>query len=82
MIAKGRHARGERHAVHKNPLLVTGEKNPRAKLNAKSVLMIRSLYKTGGYRMVDLGYRFGVSQAQAYRVISGKAWASIAPEEF
>lgn len=76
MVGKGRHARGDRHAVRKNPSLVTGERNPRAKMSIGDVQEMRVAYAFGGVTMKQLAAKFGVSPAQAHRIISGRQWRS------
>jgi hypothetical protein len=77
MISKGRHARGDRHAVRKNPLLVTGMKNPRAVMTDDLVRELRTLWTTGEFRAEDLGIKFGISTAQAYRIATGSQWTHV-----
>lgn len=77
MISKGRHARGDRHAVSKNPLLVTGENNPRAVITEDHVRSMRALWATGDFTSEDLGVKFGISKAQAYRVATGRQWTHV-----
>lgn len=81
MVSKSRHAKGDTHAVRKNPLLVTGSRNPRAVLDEQRVKEMRLMRRTFGTKIKELAYHFGVSFSQAQRIIAGTRWQS-APEEF
>jgi hypothetical protein len=53
-----------------------GEKNPRAKLSSKDILMIRHLYN-GGMSRAEISRRFEISWTQSADIVSGKSWICI-----
>lgn len=54
-----------------------GEKSNFAILNESDVIKIRSLYKKGGYRHLDLANMYNVSRACITNIISRKNWSHI-----
>src|SRR5689334_9258304 len=62
MMAKGR----------ANPPI--GERSGTARLNSKSVLEIRAMYKTGNYTYADLAKLFDVVAATIGDIVRGKIW--------
>ena len=61
---------------HKNGLKPTGERVPGSKLTAEQVKEIRATYRPGvrGFGAKSLARKFGVSDAQIRRILSGKKW--------
>lgn len=62
MVAKDRHARGERNA--------------QAKLAARDIPEIRAL-REKGWTQLKIAERFGVSQVKISQILRGRAWASV-----
>ena len=52
----------------------TKERNGRARLSEEQVAMIRSLYKRGEVRQVDLAARFSISQCMISAIVRGVNW--------
>lgn len=79
MMAKGRHcvrpAIGDLNGVRKNPEIVRGERNGRAKLTRDQVETIRREYAAGAIQRV-LAARFGVRQCHISEIVRGVSWAA------
>ena len=54
-----------------------GEKNNAVKLTEHQVIEIRTLYATGSYSQPQLARRFGVDQAQIWRILHRRSWKHI-----
>lgn len=65
MIRKGRN------------VVVSGTKQPAAKLNDKKAKLVRELYATGEYSQASLALLFGVAQPNISKVILGKSWSHV-----
>lgn len=72
---RGRHRvlRGEAHP-RTGVVVHPGEDTPTAKVTLIGVKAIVDLYKTGCYSQKELGRRFGISQTQVSRIVTGKQW--------
>lgn len=60
---------------HLEPLTFTEHQRAHGKLNPESVAEIRALWERGGVRQVDIGRRFGVSQAAVSKIVRREMWA-------
>lgn len=69
--------RGKDHCVSKNPLLVTGVKNPAAKLTEAQVLEIRARYAAGGIFQYVLAKEYSVTQGLITSIVRRKTWRHI-----
>lgn len=72
--AKGRTASGERSGGALHPEQRRGERNGRAVLTLADVAEMRRLRHTTGASYRLLAAQFGVSKAQARRVVTGEQW--------
>lgn len=52
----------------------SGERNGEVKVTEAQVLEIREKYATGNYSCGALGKEYGLSKAQAYRIVTGVSW--------
>jgi hypothetical protein len=91
--AKGRKKLGDRHWSHQYPervprgdqsssrrlpeRLARGERVNTAKLTEADVRLIRELYATGEYRLVDLGAQFGVCFSNIADIVNRKTWKHV-----
>jgi hypothetical protein len=65
----------ENHADKKiHGTTATGEKNPQAKLDRRSVEQMRAMYATGAWTYKRLASEFGVSTMTALRAVKGESW--------
>jgi len=77
-VMKGRVAKGDCHGSRTHPESVgRGERNPMSKLDANSVLAIRSLYAGGLTTQTALAEKFSVDQAQVWRIVHHRSWGHI-----
>jgi hypothetical protein len=75
MVAKGRQARGERHASRRHPERVArGERVGTAKLTAVQVAAIRERYAAGGVSTRTLAAEYGVSRTLLKLIVRGEVW--------
>jgi hypothetical protein len=71
-------ARGDCNGSRLHPeRLARGEAQWSAKLTEADVTEIRRVYGAGGVRQVDLGARFGVSQAIVSKIVRGVLWRHV-----
>ncbi len=87
MITKGRAgstqhperlAHGKDHWTNQHPEKVRrGEGSNMAKLRERDVIAIRRLYREAGMRQVDLGQKFGISQAVISSIVLRKTWRHV-----
>jgi hypothetical protein len=91
--AKGRKKLGDKHWSHKHPervprgdqsssrrlpeRLARGECVNTAKLAEADVRLIRDLYATGDYRLVDLAARYGVCFSNIADIVHRKTWKHV-----
>jgi len=74
MVAKGRHAHGDRSFAHLHPdRLPRGEAHPFTRLSEAQVREIRQLYATGQYYYHQLSSMFGVSFSYIGYIVRGEA---------
>jgi uncharacterized protein YjcR len=57
--------------------VLSGERNPNAKLKDAEVIAIREKYETGNYTMVEIGEMFGVSRRTISSIINKNLWTHI-----
>jgi hypothetical protein len=80
MYAKKRDGDGRRglnNGVHRYPdRYPRGEARPEAKLTEAQVRAMRAEHEAGA-TSIGLGQRYGVSQAQAYRVVKRQSWRHV-----
>ena len=75
--AKGRTATGDSNGMRKHPESTPkGSRNGSSRLNELQVLEMIQLFKQG-MPTPELGHRFGVAQATAQDIISGRGWKHI-----
>lgn len=78
MQKKGRGALGDKNGSRKHPeRLPRGINHVNSKLNPKKVKMIRKLWKSGLYRMKDIGLKFGVNPVTVFHVIHRNVWKHV-----
>ena len=68
--------RGADHPVHKNPLLVTGERNPSAKLSEGDVRTIRE-HLACGMNYGEISRLYGVHRSTIYLIAKRKKWKHV-----
>lgn len=54
-----------------------GEDGPRAKVTEALVREMRTLHATGRFTFDDLGGRFGLSRAQASKIVNRRSWGHV-----
>ena len=57
--------------------ILSGERNPNAKLKDADVIAIREKYETGNYTMVEIGEMFGVSRRTISSIINKNLWTHL-----
>lgn len=70
MCEKGRSGTGTRQSV-------TGERNPKAKLNESQVREIRKMHATGRYRYEDIAPLFGVQKTLIGQIVRRESWSHV-----
>ena len=71
---KGGAPKGDRNPMYGRRGVNTGERSTNHKLTQKQVDEIRSTYKRGVTRQVDIAERFGINQAHVSSIIRGVVW--------
>lgn len=74
---KGRTCKGNIHHWHTNPAQFFGERNPAAKLTPEQMLQLRHDREILGMSYPKLGAKYGISFAQAYRIVQRTSWKHI-----
>lgn len=59
---------------HGSAAATAGERNVKAKLTWKKVEEIRTLYRQGGWRYIDLADRYGVSFVLIGKIVRNLVW--------
>lgn len=71
---KGGPPKGDRNPMYGRRGVNTGERSTNHKLTQKQVDEIRSTYKRGVTRQVDIAERFGINQSHVSSIIRGVVW--------
>ncbi len=71
---KGRTAKGDIHHWHTNVEQFFGERNPAAKLTPEQMFNLRKDRELLGLSYPKLGAKYGISFAQAYRIVQRTSW--------
>lgn len=76
----GTHADNQRDKAEKGRQ-AKGEKNGMAKLTDEKVWEIRQKYQTGEYTQEELGWEYGVGDAQICHIVNNKNWQHLEQQQ-
>jgi hypothetical protein len=78
MLSKGRSGTGDKHGSKTKPwTILRGDNHGRAVVDSSTVLLMRQMFDTGKYKIVDLARHFGTSPGLTRQIVRRLIWRHI-----